>query len=106
MMAWVYLIGAILAEVTGTIALRAAVTGHRGWYVLVVAGYGLAFSLLSATLAQGMGIGMAYGIWVAIGVVLTAVAGKVFYGDPFTWLMAAGIVLIMGGVLLIELGAH
>jgi small multidrug resistance pump len=51
-----------------------------------------------------MGIGMAYGIWAASGVALTAIASKYLFEEPFTKVMAAGIVMIAAGVLLVELG--
>ncbi|MBG6181962.1 multidrug transporter EmrE-like cation transporter [Arthrobacter sp. CAN_A1] len=50
-------------------------------------------------------LGVAYGIWAAAGVALTAIIGKVLFKEPFTWLMGLGIILIIGGVMLIELGA-
>jgi small multidrug resistance pump len=53
-----------------------------------------------------MPLGVAYGIWTAAGVALTAVFGRVIFKQRFTWVMALGIALIMGGVLLIEVGAH
>jgi small multidrug resistance pump len=52
-----------------------------------------------------MPIGIAYGIWAAAGVALTAVLSKFLFKDPLTRLMSLGIILIIGGVLLIELGA-
>lgn len=106
MIAWVFLIVAILTEVTATLALQAAVKGSWKWYLLVGAGYLVAFSALSLALAEGMPLGVAYGIWTAAGVALTAILGKVIFKQPFTWLMGLGVALIMGGVLLIELGAH
>jgi len=106
-MQWVFLVGAILTEVTATLSLRAATTGSKAWYVVVVGGYVTAFALLSLGLAEGLGIGVAYGIWTAAGVALTAVASKLLFEEPLTLLMSAGITLIIGGVLLIELGgAH
>lgn len=105
-MAWVFLIVAILTEVTATLALQAAVKGSWKWYLLVGAGYLIAFSALSFSLAEGMALGVAYGIWTAAGVALTAIFGKVIFKQPFTGLMALGVALIMGGVLLIEVGAH
>lgn len=104
-LAWVLLCGAIVIEVAATLCLRMAVAGSRWWYVPVVVGYASAFSLLSLTLAQGMGLGMAYGIWTAAGVALTAIAGRVLFQERLTWVMTLGIALIIGGVLLIELGA-
>lgn len=101
---WVFLAGAILTEVSATLSLRAAATGRRRWYAIVVVGYLCSFALLTLTLRHGMGIGIAYGVWAACGVALTALAGKVLFGEPLTWVMGLGIVLIAGGVLLIELG--
>jgi len=49
-------------------------------------------------------IGVAYGIWAATGVALTAVLGRVLFREPLTRLMLGGIGLIIVGVLLVELG--
>ncbi len=106
MIAWVFLIAAILTEVTATLALQAAVKGSWRWYLLVGAGYLVAFTALSFSLSSGMPLGVAYGIWTAAGVALTAILGKVIFKHPFTGLMALGVALIVGGVLLIELGAN
>lgn len=103
-MAYLFLIGAILFEVGGTVSLRLAVDDKR-WYGAVVVGYLAAFTMLALTLAGGLPLGVAYGIWAASGVALTAVIGRFLFKEPFTWLMGLGIILIIGGVLLIELGA-
>ena len=105
-MEWVYLSAAILLEVASTLALRVAAAGRRRWYVVVVAGYAVSFGLLALALDAGMGIGVAYGVWTAVGVALTAVLSKLIWDEPLTWVMGAGIVLIIGGVMLLELGAH
>jgi small multidrug resistance pump len=103
-MAWVLLSIAIVCEVAATISLKLATDGRRRWYVVVAVGYVVAFSLLGAALSLGLPIGVAYGVWAATGVALTAVLGRVLFGDPLTWLMGAGIVCIIAGVFLIELG--
>ena len=54
---------------------------------------------------EGLGLGVAYGIWAASGVALTAIASKALFQEPLTPLMMGGIVLIIGGVLLVEVGA-
>ncbi len=95
---------AIGSEVSGTLALRVAATGRRGFYVAVVVGYVVAFTLLSASLRHGMPLGVAYGIWAAAGVALTAVASRLLFGEPLTRTMVAGMALIVAGVLLVELG--
>ncbi|MDO5742867.1 MAG: SMR family transporter [Micrococcaceae bacterium] len=104
-MMWAFLGVAIVAEVAATMSLRAAVTGSKAWYVPVGLGYLLAFSMLSFALQAGMGIGVAYGIWAATGVALTATLSKWIFDEPLTPVMAAGIALIAAGVLLVELGA-
>jgi len=102
--AWVYLVLAILVEVGATLSLRPAVSDRR-WYVPVAFGYTIAFLLLSLTLGAGMPLGVAYGIWSAAGVALTAVLSRLLFDEPLTRIMVVGIGLIMTGVVLIELGA-
>ena len=103
-MTWLLLAAAILCEVTATLALKRAID-HPGLYAAVVAGYVAAFVLLTLTLKHGLGIGVAYGIWAACGVALTAVASKLLFDEPLTGLMIAGLALIIVGVLLVEVGA-
>ena len=105
MTAWLFLAAAILAEVTATLALRMAALAHRGWYVLMAIGYAAAFAALATSLSLGMPLGVAYGIWAAAGVALTALASRIFFAEPLTRVMLLGIALIMAGVLLIEIGA-
>ena len=104
-MAWLFLILAIVLEVGAALSLRLATDGRKLFYIAVVVGYLGAFFFLTQVLALGLGIGVAYGIWAASGVALTAVASKFLVHEPFTWVMALGIALIIGGVLLVELGA-
>ncbi|WP_327028268.1 SMR family transporter [Micromonospora sp. NBC_01740] len=102
---WLYLAGAIGLEVSGTLALRAA-NDHPAWIALVVVGYTLSFVLLSLVLRAGMPIGVAYGIWAASGVTLTALLAALLFGDALTWVMGLGFAVIVAGVLLVELGSH
>jgi len=101
---WLLLAGAIVCEVTATLSLKRAID-HPAMYVVVATGYIAAFVLLTLTLKEGMGIGVAYGIWAACGVALTAVASKVLFSEQLTNVMMVGIALIIAGVLLVELGA-
>ncbi|MCV7066019.1 DMT family transporter [Mycolicibacterium houstonense] len=102
---WALLIAAVITEVTATLSLRAS-QDHAGWLVLVVAGYLAAFAFLTLVLRAGMPVGVAYGIWGALGTAATAVLAATLFGDPFTWPIVAGIGLIISGVLLVELGSH
>jgi len=106
-MGWLFLIGAIIFEVVGALSLRMASTGKRNkkWFIGVALGYLAAFSMLVLVLNTGMALGVAYGIWAAAGVALTAILSKIFFKEPLTLIMSIGIALIVGGVLLIEVGA-
>jgi small multidrug resistance pump len=105
-MAWVFLIGAILSEVAASLSLKAASDGRHCWYAVVGVGYVLAFTSLTFALDRGLGIGVAYGIWVAAGVALTAIGSRVLFNEPLSKLMALGIALVGAGVILVELGGH
>ncbi|WP_020672156.1 DMT family transporter [Amycolatopsis nigrescens] len=104
---WTLLAIAVVLEVAGTLSLR-AMNGFADpwWLLVVVAGYGGAFFGVARVLKAGMPVGVAYGIWAASGVALTAVAGAALFGDQLTWLIGAGIALVIGGVLLVEFGSQ
>lgn len=103
-MRWWLLVGAIVCEVVATLSLRAA-TDHPAWYVLVVAGYVASFGFLSLVLRR-MPVGVAYGIWGACGITITAIAAALIFGDALTVLMGIGIALVIAGVLVVELGSQ
>lgn len=101
----VLLAGAILTEVTATLSLRAS-QDHRLWLLVVAVGYTSSFLLLTRVLRAGMPVGVAYGIWGALGTAITAAVAAVIFGDPFTGPVVLGIGLIIAGVLLVEFGSH
>jgi small multidrug resistance pump len=105
-MSWAALATAIVCEVSATLSLRPAVTGRPALFAIVIVGYLAAFGGLAVALAEGMTLGVAYGIWAATGVAATALLSKLIFQEPLTRLMVAGIGLIIGGVLLVELGVH
>ena len=65
-------------------------------------GYTLAFLLLSQVLSRGVPVGVAYSIWAGAGVALVAVLGRFVFGDPLPLIGVIGILLIIGGVVLVE----
>jgi small multidrug resistance pump len=102
---WLLLAGAIVTEVSGSLALKAALALPL-LYAVVIVGYVSAFFLLSRTLRAGIPLGVAYGIWGATGVALTAIMSGLLFNEPISLLMSVGIAVVMGGVLLVELGSH
>ena len=105
MIRWVLLAAAIALEVTGTLSLRASDGLSNLWPSVVTAvTYIGSFTMLAQVLKAGMPVGVAYGVWAGAGVALVAILGRMIFGDPLTWLMAAGFALIIAGVLLVEMG--
>ncbi|HVK22833.1 MAG TPA: SMR family transporter [Actinokineospora sp.] len=99
---------AIVGEVAATVSLKlSAGFSKLVPSVVVVVGYGIAFTALARLLKVGFPVGVAYAIWSAIGVAAVAAIGALFLDEPFTWTTALGIALIISGVLVLELGrAH
>lgn len=102
---WLLLAGAIASEVTAALSLKAALE-NPVFYIVVAVGYLTAFALLGLVLRMGMSLGVAYGIWGASGVALTAIGSLIVFDEPITLLMGIGIVVIIAGVLCVELGAQ
>jgi small multidrug resistance pump len=104
-MAWVFLAMAIVFEVTATLSLRAAEGFAKlGPTVIVVCGYVVAFWSLGQCLQRGMSLGVAYGIWCGIGIALVAVLGKLLFDDGLSRVTVLGIVLIILGCVVVQLG--
>src|SRR5699024_219247 len=100
---WLLVFGAVVAEVLGTMALRAAID-QPWWAVGVIAGYLLAFTLLGFALGEGMPIGVAYGIWAAAGVALVAILGAAWFGETLSLPAIVGVVVLIVGVYLVQAG--
>lgn len=105
-MIWALLGAAIASEVTATLALRASEGFRiRRWIPVTVACYLLSFVLLGAVLAGGMRVAIAYAIWAALGVAATAVFGRVIFKDAISPVTAAGLAVIVLGVIVVDLSS-
>lgn len=104
-MSWIWLAAAIASELVATLSLRAS-DGFRDkrWLAPVAVGYLVSLVFLSLALSAGMPVGVAYGIWVAVGIALVALLARAIWRDPLTPRMIAGIVIICVGVVLVEIG--
>src|SRR5690625_1462275 len=104
-MSWLWLSLSILSEVAGTLCLRASAgLQRRIWFIPVAISYTAAFIFLGRTLAAGMPLGVAYGLWAACGVALVCLLSRVIWKDPLTRRALIGIGLIVIGVVLVETG--
>ncbi|AZS87976.1 DMT family transporter [Streptomyces griseoviridis] len=106
-MGYLLLGAAIAAEVGATTAMKYTDGFSRlGPSLLTVLGYVVSFALLAQTL-KTVSIGSAYAIWSGAGTAAIATIGVVFLGEGMTVTKAAGIALIIVGVVVLNLGgAH
>ncbi|WP_047868600.1 multidrug efflux SMR transporter [Nocardiopsis sp. RV163] len=106
-MPWLWLAGAITAEVVATTSLKLSEGFSRPLpSVVVVVGYVGAFLMLSQSLTRGIDLGVAYGVWAAVGIALVAMIGTLLFGESLTWVQIGGIALIIAGVMALELGGR
>jgi small multidrug resistance pump len=95
---------AIASEVTATSLLPRT----AGFTVLlpslaVLAGYALSFVLL-AQVVRTVPVAVAYAIWSAAGTAAVAAIGVTFLGQSLTGWQVSGLVLVVAGVVLLQLG--
>jgi small multidrug resistance pump len=105
-MGYLYLALAIVGEVIATSFLKFTSGEKSYWwaYAIVGVGYVFSFVMLSQTLRAGVPLGIAYAIWAGIGVVAVAIISWVVFHETLTWQQLLGMVLVAGGVALLELG--
>ncbi|MFF8368155.1 DMT family transporter [Streptomyces lydicus] len=103
-MVYVTLAGAILSEVLATTAMKYSDGFSKLWPSLATAGgYLLAFALLARTL-KSMSVGTAYAIWAGAGTAVIAAIGMVFLGESASALKILGVLLVIAGVVVLNLG--
>lgn len=99
---WSWLAVAIVAEVVGTSALKAADGFQRLWpLVAVVVGYGVSFAALSISLTS-LPLGVAHAVWSGVGIVGASLVGLAIFGETLTWPQFGGIAVILLGVVIIN----
>jgi small multidrug resistance pump len=107
-MGYLYLAIAIVSEVVATSFLKLTSGERAVWwaYPIVAVGYLLSFWMLSLTLSAKVPLGIAYAIWAGAGVVLVAVVSWVVFKETLTLVQIIGMGLVIGGVVLLELGGR
>ncbi len=101
-MHWFILIVAIIFEVIGTAALKSSEGVTRLIpSVIMVVSYGAAIFLLSLVL-KTIPMGIGYGLWSGIGIVLITVVGWFFYEQQLDLAALVGIGFICAGVVIIQ----
>ncbi|MEK9663266.1 MAG: multidrug efflux SMR transporter [Candidatus Nanopelagicales bacterium] len=103
-MAWVLLLLAIVAEVVGTLSLKASEGFSKLWPSIgVVVGYAVAFTLLAFAL-KTLNVGPAYAIWAGLGTMGAAIGGILIFHERMSVLTLSGIAIVIVGVVAITLG--
>jgi small multidrug resistance pump len=107
-MGYGFLAVAIVSEIVATMSLRASENFSKPLFtVLVAVGYISAFVCMSQALERGLSLGVAYGIWAAVGVAAVAILSVPIFNESLSVVQGLGIVLVIAGVLALELGrAH
>ncbi|MBQ6748709.1 MAG: multidrug efflux SMR transporter [Paludibacteraceae bacterium] len=99
---WFFLLGAIVSETFATSMLKLSEQFTRPLPAVCTAvGYLLSFYLLSQAL-RSIPIGIAYGIWGAVGIVLIMIIGAVAFKQTPDLPAVIGIVLIIAGIVVIN----
>ncbi|HEX4100878.1 MAG: multidrug efflux SMR transporter [Pseudonocardiaceae bacterium] len=106
--AWILLIGAIVAEITATATLKLSDGLTRLLPTVVVAvGYNLSFVLLAQALKENLQVSVAYAIWCGVGTAAITVIGMLTLNEPLTAAKVLGILMITGGVVTLSFtGTH
>ncbi|MDT3337454.1 quaternary ammonium compound efflux SMR transporter SugE [Shewanella sp. SP1S1-7] len=104
-MSWFLLVLAGLFEIGWAIGLKYTEGFTRLWpSIFTVASMAVSVLLLGLAVKQ-LPIGTAYGVWVGIGAMGTAIAGIILLGEGVSLLKIVSLILILLGVLGLKL-AH
>lgn len=100
---WIFLILAVVFETLGTSMLKLSEQfTHLLPAALTIISYFLSFYLFSFSL-RTLPIGVAYGAWAAIGIILITCIGVIAFKQIPDLPAIIGLVLIISGVLIINL---
>ena len=103
-MAYVFLLLAISSDVTASSLLKSTVGFTRLWpSIAVLTGYVLSLVFLSLAV-KTIPIGVAYAVWSGLGTAAVATIGIVLLGEDISVTKVAGVALVVGGVVLLNLG--
>ncbi len=107
-MPFVFLFVAIAFEVVGTSLLKATDGFSRLWPTVACLGsYVAAFAALAWAIKHDLPVGLAYAMWSGLGTAAIVAIGVVFLHEPLNVTKVAGVLLVIGGVVVLNLGgAH
>ncbi|MCC5670177.1 multidrug efflux SMR transporter [Nostoc sp. CHAB 5784] len=96
---WIYLIAAILFEVSGTTCMKLSQGFTKiGPSILIAVFYGFCFTFLTLALKK-LEVSVAYSVWAGLGTVLIAIIGILWFRESATLIKLISIALIIMGVI-------
>lgn len=103
MTAWLLLAGAIVTEIIATTFLKIADGFTKpGPSIIVVVGYVVSFWMASLAM-KTIPLSITYAIWSGIGTLAISLIAVLFMREPMSGLKVLAILLIIGGVVLLNL---
>jgi small multidrug resistance pump len=107
-MSWLYLVLAIVLEVSGTTSMKLSQGFTKMWpSVWMFFFYGLSLGALTLALKK-IDVGVAYAVWSGLGTALIATVGVLWLKEPLNALKIVSLMLIIMGVIGVNLsgGVH
>ena len=102
-MAYLYLFGAIVFEVTATLLLPLSKNFTKPFLSIgILTSYFISFYLLTYAV-KGIPIAIAYSTWAGVGILLITLLGYVFYHESLQWQSLIGLALIVLGVSIVNI---
>lgn len=102
--AWLLIAVSVFAEVVGTVALKYSDGFSKvSPSIAATTCYAIAIWLMSIAMRH-LDVGITYAVWAACGTAATALVGTAFFGEQMGAVKALGLILVVGGVVLLNLG--
>jgi small multidrug resistance pump len=105
-MSWVFLILAIVLEVSGTTCMKLSQGFTKAVpSILLFVFYALSLGGLTVAL-KAVDVSVAYAVWSGLGTALIATVGIIWFKEPLTTVKLVSIGLIIGGVIGLNIGGE
>tara|TARA_B100001093_G_scaffold51221_1_gene43471 strand:- start:100 stop:417 length:318 start_codon:yes stop_codon:yes gene_type:complete len=102
-MSYLYLIGAIVFEVVGTMLLPLSKNFTKPLIsIILIASYVLSFYFLTYALKE-IPIAVVYSTWAGVGIFLITFLGYIFYSQSLQWQSIVGLIFIAIGVAIVNI---
>ena len=102
-MSYLYLLGAIVFEVVGTILLPLSKNFTKPLIsIILIVSYVLSFYFLTYALKE-IPIAVVYSTWAGLGIFLITFLGYIFYSQSLQWQSIVGLIFIAIGVAIVNI---